>query len=103
MIEPAATPAAADQAALRRANLGRLLRSLRDAGPRSRARLAVDLGLNKATVSSLVTELTERQLVREGAVQRGSVGRPGVTVELDGRRVCGVGAEINVSRVAALA
>ena len=56
----------ADQATLRRANLSLVLRALRDAGPRSRARLAADLGLNKATVSSLVTELRERGLVRDG-------------------------------------
>jgi predicted NBD/HSP70 family sugar kinase len=94
---------AADQATLRGANLARVLRSLRDAGPRSRARLAADLGLPKATVSGLVAELAERGLVREGQVERGSVGRPGLTVELDGRSVCGVGAEVNVNHVATLA
>lgn len=94
---------AADQMTLRRSNLALVLRSLRDAGPRSRARLAADLGLTKATVSSLVAELTERGLVREGEVERGGVGRPGLTVELDGRTVCGVGAEINVHHVATLA
>jgi predicted NBD/HSP70 family sugar kinase len=100
---PLAGVAAADHVTLRRSNLSRVLRSLRTSGPRSRARLAADLGLNKATVSSLVAELTERGLVREGAIERGSIGRPGLTVEVDGRTVCGVGAEINVHHVAALA
>ena len=50
----------ADQATVRRSNLGLVLRHLRDAGPRSRARIAQDTGLNKATVSSLVAELAER-------------------------------------------
>ena len=59
--------APADQMSLRRSNLSPVLRSLRDHGPRSRARLAADLGLNKATVSSLVTELAERGLVRARA------------------------------------
>jgi predicted NBD/HSP70 family sugar kinase len=95
--------AAADQTSLRRANLGLVLRHLRDRGPRSRARLAADLGLNKATVSSLVAELTDRGLVRDGGPARGAVGRPATTVEIDGRRVCGVGAEINVQHVATLA
>jgi predicted NBD/HSP70 family sugar kinase len=95
--------AIADQTSLRRANLGLLLRSLRDQGPRSRARLAADLGINKATVSSLVAELSERGLVQDGGAERGAVGRPATTVELDGRRVCGVGAEINVHHVAVLA
>jgi predicted NBD/HSP70 family sugar kinase len=95
--------AVADQTSLRRANLGLLLRSLRDQGPRSRARLAADLGINKATVSSLVAELAERGLVRDGGAERGAVGRPATTVELDGRGVCGIGAEINVHHVGALA
>ena len=76
----------ADQGTVRRTNLALVLRSLRDGGARSRARLAADLGLNKATVSSLVTELRERGLVRDGSAERGAVGRPGTTVELDGRR-----------------
>lgn len=95
--------AGADQASLRRANLALVLRGLRDGGPRSRARLAADLGLNKATVSSLVAELAERGLVRDGDAERGAVGRPATTVELDGRGVYGVGAEINVHHVAVMA
>src|SRR3954454_18712099 len=90
-----------DQLVVRRSNLGLVLRTLRDSGPRSRARLADDTGLTKATVSSLVAELIDRGLVAEGGVDRaGAVGRPGVVVELDGRRVYGIGAEINVDYVA---
>lgn len=89
----------ADQGTVRRANLSLLLRSLREDGPRSRARLAADLGLNKATVSSLVGELRERGLVREGSAERGSVGRPGTIVEVDGAGAYGIGAEINVHHV----
>lgn len=92
-----------DQGTVRRANLALVLRSLRDDGPRSRARLAADLALNKATVSSLVTELAERGLVRDAGEERGAVGRPGIVVQLVGRRVCGIGAEINVHHVATLA
>ena len=69
--------APADQATVRRSNLGLVLRHLRDAGPRSRARIAQDTGLNKATVSSLVAELADRRLITTGDVDRaGSVGRP---------------------------
>ena len=88
-----------DQGTVRRANLALVLRSLRDSGSRSRARLAVDLGLNKATVSSLVGELIERGLVREGSAERGAVGRPGTIVEINGAGAYGVGAEINVHHV----
>jgi predicted NBD/HSP70 family sugar kinase len=93
----------ADQVAVRRHNLSVVLTHLREAGPRSRARVADGTGLNKATVSSLVTELIDRGLVAEGQLDRGGVGRPGQSIELDGRRVCAVGAEIGVGFVAALA
>src|SRR4051794_25849628 len=93
----------ADQQSLRTAKLGLVLRRLRDHGPRSRARLAEELGLSRSAVSGLVAELAERGLVREAGVERGGLGRPGTAVELDGRAVCGIGAEINVNHVAALA
>lgn len=93
----------ADQATVRRSNLALVLRHLRDAGPRSRARIAVETGLNKGTVSSLVAELVERGLAREGDIERdGAVGRPGQIVELDGRRIAGIGVEINVDYLTAL-
>ena len=44
----------ADQLTLRRTNLGRVLRRLRDHGPRSRATLAAELGLTRTAVSTLV-------------------------------------------------
>jgi len=97
-------PERADQLTVRRTNLAVALRSLRDAGPRSRARLAEDTGLNKATISSLVAELVERGLVAERGVDRaGAAGRPGVVVKVDGRHVYGIGIELNVDYAAVLA
>ncbi len=95
---------AGDHVSLRRNNLSVVLRHVRDLGPRSRARIAADTGLNKATVSSLVAELVERGLLREGpADSTRALGRPGQLVELDGTSVCGVGAEINVDYLAVAA
>jgi predicted NBD/HSP70 family sugar kinase len=99
----AAGSGGADQGTVRRANLTLVLRSLRDSGSRSRARLAADLGLNKATVSSLVGELIDRGLVRDGSAERGSVGRPGTIVEINGGGALGIGAEINVNHISTLA
>src|SRR3954469_236165 len=82
-----------DQQSLRTAKLGLVLRRLRDHGPRSRARLAQELGLSRSAVSDLVAELQDRALVRSAGVQRGGLGRPGTTVEVDGSTVCGIGAE----------
>jgi predicted NBD/HSP70 family sugar kinase len=76
---------------------------LRAAGPRSRARIAQETGLNKATVSSLVAELIARGLVTEGELERdGAVGRPGLIVELAGSGACGIGVELNVDYLACL-
>ncbi|GAB2649871.1 ROK family protein [Kribbella swartbergensis] len=101
---PGSRVVAADHVALRRNNLSVVLRHVRDLGPRSRARIAADTGLNKATVSSLVAELVERGLLREGpADSTRALGRPGQLVELDGTGVCGVGAEINVDYLAVTA
>jgi predicted NBD/HSP70 family sugar kinase len=94
---------AADHVSLRRNNLSVVLRHVREAGSRSRARIAAETGLNKATVSSLVAELVERGLLREGQAEAGALGRPGQLVELDGSGICGVGAEINVDYLAVTA
>ena len=91
----------ANQRAVRRHNLGVVLRHLSAHGPRSRATIAVETGLNKTTVSSLVTELIGLGLVVErGLEQRGTVGRPGQVVELCGDGVFALGLEINVDYLA---
>ena len=102
-IDTTAVPQTADQVTLRSANLGRVLRQLRDQGPRSRATLATELGLTRTAISTLVSDLAGRGLVRTGDLERGAVGRPGTTVELDGHGVCGLGAEVNVNHVSTLA
>ena len=93
-----------DAASMRRANMGLILRQLRDRGGRSRARLAAETGLSKATMSTLIADLVERGLVVEGQPDRaGAVGRPGLTVSLDGRAVCGIGVEVNVDYLSLIA
>src|ERR1700741_3295430 len=91
----------ANQRAVRRHNLGVVLRHLAERGPRSRATIALETGLNKTTVSSLVTELIGLDLlVERGLEQRGTVGRPGQVVELSGAGVVALGLEINVDYLA---
>ncbi len=99
-VTRSATGRAADQTVMRKQNLSLALRHLRDAGPQSRARLAEATQLNKATVSSLVSELVARGLIVEGDIARGEVGRPAQVVRLSGAEVCGIGAEVNVGHVA---
>jgi len=93
-----------DRASIRRTNLGLVLRLLRDSGARSRARIATDTGLPKATISTLISELVEHGLVVEGELERdGAIGRPGHAVEVDGRAICGIGVEINVDYLSVIA
>ncbi len=88
---------------VRRSNLGLALRHLRDHGPRSRSALATELGMTRSTMSTLVSELMERGLVSDGEVVQSGIGRPSITVELDGRTVIGIGAEVNVNHVSTMA
>jgi predicted NBD/HSP70 family sugar kinase len=94
----------ANQRSVRRHNLGVVLRHVAERGPRSRAAIAQETGLNKTTVSSLVGELIDFGLVRETEVElRGTVGRPALPVELSGRGVVGLGLELGVDFLAARA
>lgn len=65
---PAGEPAT--QRAVRRHNLGIVLRHLADHRPRSRATIALETGFNKSTVSSLVGELIDLGLLLERATAK---------------------------------
>src|SRR5918999_2217468 len=94
-------PGLATERAVPRHNPGVVPRHVAERGPRSRATIAVETGLNKTTVSSLVTELIGLDLlVERGLEQRGTVGRPGQVVELSGTGVVALGLEINVDYLA---
>jgi predicted NBD/HSP70 family sugar kinase len=81
-----------DQRAVRQHNLSLVIRHVATYGVRSRAAIAVETGLNKATVSSLVAELIGRGLVVESAhTNVGTVGRPSRGVELAGNQIAGIG------------
>jgi predicted NBD/HSP70 family sugar kinase len=87
---------------VREYNLGLVLRQVADQGPRSRATLALETGLNKSTVSSLVGDLIEAGLLREVPFEErpGRVGRPPQSVELDPGGPFVLGLEINVDYLA---
>ena len=94
--------AAMDLGDLRRHHLSLVLNHLVREGPRYRARLAAETGLTKKTVSALVADLIDRELVEELDTPRpGTVGRPATDVASAGRTVGGLGLEINVDYVAA--
>lgn len=90
-----------DQRRVRRHNLQLVLQQVAEHGPRSRATLASQTGLNKTTVSSLVAELIQQGLLRETGTERpGAVGRPAQKIELAADRIVALGLEINVNYLA---
>jgi predicted NBD/HSP70 family sugar kinase len=91
----------ADQTTVRRVNLGVVLQHVSAAGACSRARIAAETGLTRGTVSSLVAELIDLELLRETGEDEspGRVGRPAQTLELADVAVA-VGLEVNVDYLA---
>ncbi len=82
---------------MRRHNLGVVLRHVIGHGPRSRATIAQETGLNKTTVSRLVGELIELGLLLERGIEaRGTAGRPGQVVDVARDGAVALGLEINV-------
>ena len=88
---------------VRRQNTGLVLRSLRADGPATRTELARRTGLAKATVGTIVAELEAARAVTQDESVPSGRGRPGRPVTLTGESVIGLGLEVNVDYVAAVA
>ncbi len=93
----------ADLMDVRAANLALVLRHVRAHAPCSRADIATATGLNKATVSSLVTDLIDRRLLRESGLLGSRIGRPATMLTLEGRPYAAIGIEIAADHVNAVA
>jgi glucokinase-like ROK family protein len=89
----------ADQAWVRRMNRSIILEVFRTHITLSRAGLASETGLNPSTVSSIVSELIEENLIRETDLIQSSTGRPGRLLELNPGGGCALGVEINVDYI----
>lgn len=79
---------------MRNINRVLILRHLRHEAPLSRAELAQRTGLTRSTVSSLVDELLDAQLIHETGIAPSRGGRPGTQIELNPAGGCAVGVEI---------
>jgi glucokinase-like ROK family protein len=90
------------QALMREMNLSVIMHHLREHAPISRAALAEMTGLNKTTVSSLVSELIEHQFVRELGLTLAGSGRPATLLELNPAAGYIVSAEIGVDFISAI-
>jgi glucokinase-like ROK family protein len=92
-----------DQSLVRQINLSIILDQLRQNAPLSRAALAEKTGLNKTTVSSLVSELIDQQLVCEIGLESVGIGRPSVQLTLNPKAGFVVSAEIGVDFISIIA
>lgn len=88
-----------DQNYIRETNLSSVLRLIHSQAPISRAQLAVITGLNKSTVSSLVDELIERNLVHEAGSNSSGAGRPATLLEVNSQAGLIIGVELGVDFV----
>ncbi|MFF0376534.1 ROK family transcriptional regulator [Actinoplanes missouriensis] len=88
---------------VRATNLAVVLRHLRTNGPSSRAAIAASTGLNKATVSSLTSDLIDQRLLRETGASGNRIGRPGTALTLDGSAFAAIGLQVAADRITALA
>lgn len=93
----------ADLSDVRTTNLAVVLRFVRTHAPCSRADIAASTGLNKATVSSLVTDLLERRLLRETGLTENRIGRPASMLTLQSRPYAAIGIELAADHLVAIA
>ncbi|PKO00859.1 MAG: hypothetical protein CVU42_01730 [Chloroflexi bacterium HGW-Chloroflexi-4] len=92
----------ADQVWVRRMNRAIILGVFRTQKTLSRARLATETGLNPSTVSSIISELINENLIRETDLIQSSTGRPGRLLEINPGGGCAMGIEINVDYIEVL-
>lgn len=85
-----------DQQTIKRQNRRLILEALRRNGPLSRAELARAVGLTKSTVSSLIQELLDEQVLFEGTLQTSGLGRPGMSLEFHAEGAMALGVELAV-------
>jgi hypothetical protein len=92
-------PAKALPGVVRTHNAAVVLHQLRLHAPLSRADLAKRIGLNRSTVSSIVTQLLDAGLIHETDRQTDKLGRPGLSLAINPEGGCAVGVEIDSAGV----
>jgi glucokinase-like ROK family protein len=94
---------ALDHSDMRDRNLAVIMNALHQHAPISRSALAQHTGLNKATVTSLIRELSDAGLIRElDVILPKCVGRPSVGLGLDPEAGCIISLEIGVDFITAI-
>lgn len=88
-----------DRSDIRQLNTISVLNQLRSKGALSRAQIASELGLTRATISKITLELLDASFLEETHFTEGGAGRPGMLLNLNGEYGCIVAVEIDLDRV----
>ncbi|OBZ16269.1 ROK family protein [Bacillus sp. FJAT-27264] len=91
-----------DQALVKKINKSIVLHTIRKHSPISRAKVSETTGLNKATVSNLVAELCNEQLVTEAGPGISSGGRKPLILHFNSMAGSVVGIELGVKQITAV-
>lgn len=91
-----------DQGDLRQGNLAAILNHLRQSDSPTRTTLAHLTGLNRATITRLMRELIDGELVHENGLQASTTGRPAIPLKLNPDAGYIIGAEISFDSVTAI-
>ena len=73
----------ADQNFIRRVNTRTVMDRIRLDAPLSRAEVSARTGLNRSTVSSIVSELMDQGYIKETTLQDPKIGRPGMLLQFN--------------------
>ncbi|MDQ0338604.1 glucokinase-like ROK family protein [Caldalkalibacillus uzonensis] len=92
-------PQTGDQEYVRRLNRSIVLNHIKEYGPISRAEIAKDTSLNKATVSSLVEQLINENLVKEIGAGHSSGGRRPVLLLFNAEAGSVIGVDLGVNYI----
>ncbi|WP_410512377.1 ROK family transcriptional regulator [Paenibacillus sp. BR2-3] len=91
-----------DQALVKKINKSIVLHTIRKHSPLSRARVSEMTGLNKATVSNLVAELCQQELVTEAGPGESSGGRKPLILHFNAMAGTVIGMELRVKQLTAV-
>lgn len=91
----------ADKKLIKKINTVSILKIIREKGPISRADISKMIGLNPATVSSNVSDLLKRKLIKEVGSGESSGGRKPILLELNSSEIYVVGVDMGIKKVSA--
>src|ERR1700729_3001060 len=85
----------------RQINELKVLRTLFEGGPMTRAEVARRLDLTKSTMTNVIGSLIAENLIRDSAMHagRGKVGRPGIQVGVNAAGAYFIGVELRVGHI----